>query len=154
MNELSNIEIMELINHHKLEQYFGGVYSKDQLPELKPTKFYICNMQDSEDGGGTHWVAFYYSKLQSIYFDSYGFIAPQDIEEKIKPYEYNNGQIQDMEATSCGYYALCFIQFLHDKPDKQNAFKHFLKLFSYNTAKNDDILYNLLYINNFKHSKK
>ena len=153
MNELSNLEIMELINFHKLDHYFGGVYSKDQLPELKPTKFYIINLEDSDAGPGTHWTSFYFSPTTSIYFDSYGFVPPKDVEDKIGNYIYNDKDVQDMDASSCGYYALAFILFLHNKEDKQEAFKHFLKLFSHNTAKNDDILYNLLYIKHFKHSK-
>lgn len=145
MNELSNFEIMDLIKHNKLNYYFDGVYSKDQLPELKPTNFYIINLQDSDDGGGTHWCSFYYSKLQSIYFDSYGFPPPKEVESKIGNYIYNDGQLQDMDASSCGYYALSFIKFLHDKTNKEEAFKIFLKLFKNETIKNDKILYNLLY---------
>lgn len=145
MNELSNFELMDLIKHNKLNYYFDGVYSKDQLPELKPTNFYIINLQDSDDGGGTHWCSFYYSKLQSIYFDSYGFPPPKEVESKIGNYIYNDGQLQDMDATSCGYYALSFIKFLHDKTNKEEAFKIFLKLFKNETIKNDKILYNLLY---------
>lgn len=145
MNELSNFEIMDLIKHNKLNYYFDGVYSKDQLPELKPTKFYIINLQDSDVGGGTHWCSFYYSKLQSIYFDSYGFPPPKEVESKIGNYIYNDGQLQDMDASSCGYYALSFIKFLHDKTNKEEAFKIFLKLFKNETIKNDKILYNLLY---------
>jgi hypothetical protein len=143
-NELSNFDLLNLIKYHKLDHYFDGVYSKDELPELKPTKFYIVNLDDSGNPG-THWTVFYYSPTNSLYFDSYGFIAPLDVEKKIKPYEYNDATIQDMDASSCGYYALAFILFLHNKADKQEAFKHFLKLFSYNPKKNDDILYNMLY---------
>ena len=119
MNELSNSEIMDLIKHHKLDHYFEGVYSKDQLSELKPIKFYIINLQDSDKGGGTHWTAFYYSKLQSIYFDSYGFTPPKVVENKIGTYIYNDSDIQDFNSSACGYYALCFIKFLHDKPNKE-----------------------------------
>jgi hypothetical protein len=145
MNELSNFELLDLVKFHKLDHYFDGVYSKNELPNLKPTKFYIINLEDS-DGPGTHWTCFYYSPTISIYFDSYGFVPPKDVEEKIGTYIYNDKDIQDMDASSCGYYALAFILFLHDKTDKQEAFKYFLKLFSNNTAKNDEILYNLLYI--------
>jgi len=143
-NELSNFDLLDLIKYHKLDHYFDGVYSKNELPELKPTKFYIINLDDSS-GPGTHWTAFYYSPTNSIYFDSYGFIAPKDVEDKISPYEYNDKDYQDMDSTACGYYALAFILFLHNKADKQEAFKHFLKLFNYNPVKNDDILYNMLY---------
>lgn len=144
MNELSNFELMDLIKHNKLNHYFDGVYSKDELPTLKPTKFYIINLQDSS-GPGTHWTAFHYSKLQSIYFDSYGFPPPKEVENKIGNYIYNDSDIQDFNSSACGFYALCFIKFLHDKPNKEEAFKIFLKLFKNETKKNDKILYDLMY---------
>ena len=52
-------------------------------------------------------------KIESIYFDSYGFIAPENIHETITPYEYNDGQIQDMNSSACGYFCISFIKFLH-----------------------------------------
>jgi hypothetical protein len=68
-------------------------------------------LQDSDDGGGTHWTVFYYNKpLDSIYFDSYGFIAPEIVQDKISPYIYNDyDQIQDMNSSACGYFCISFI---------------------------------------------
>ena len=147
MNELSNFELMDIIQDMKLDYHFGGVYSKDQLPkELIREKFYIVNLQDHDEGSGTHWTVFYYNKpLTSIYFDSYGFIAPLDVENSIKPYIYNNAEIQDFDASSCGYFCIAFIKFLHNKENKQEAYKTFLKLFKQQTLKNDKILHNMLY---------
>ena len=147
MNELSNFELMDIIKEMKLDYHFGGVFSKDQLPkELIREKFYIVNLQDHDEGSGTHWTVFYYNKpLTSIYFDSYGFIAPLDVENSIKPYIYNNAEIQDFDASSCGYFCIAFIKFLHNKENKQEAYKTFLKLFKLQTLKNDKILHNMLY---------
>lgn len=147
MNELSNFELMDIIKDMKLDYHFGGVFSKDQLPkELIREKFYIVNLQDHDEGSGTHWTVFYYNKpLTSIYFDSYGFIAPLDVENSIKPYIYNNAEIQDFDASSCGYFCIAFIKFLHNKENKQEAYKTFLKLFKQQTLKNDKILHNMLY---------
>ncbi len=36
MNTLSNIDIINIINKYNLNYCFGGVYSKDKLPWLKP----------------------------------------------------------------------------------------------------------------------
>ena len=138
---------MDIIKDMKLDYHFGGVFSKDQLPkELIREKFYIVNLQDHDEGSGTHWTVFYYNKpLTSIYFDSYGFIAPLDVENSIKPYIYNNAEIQDFDASSCGYFCIAFIKFLHNKENKQEAYKTFLKLFKQQTVKNDKILHNMLY---------
>ena len=103
-------------------------------------------MQDHDEGEGTHWVVFYYNKpLTSIYFDSFGFPPPEDVEEVIKEYIYNDEDIQDLESTACGYFCIAFIKFLHNKQDKQEAYKGFVKLFKLDTSQNDRILQKLIY---------
>ena len=148
-NELSNFDIIDIIKQLQLDYCFGGVYSKDQLPpeqELIRTKFYIVNMQDHDEGEGTHWVVFYYNKpLTSIYFDSFGFPPPEDVEEVIKEYIYNDEDIQDLESTACGYFCITFLKFLHDKQDKQETYKAFVKIFKLDTSQNDRILQKLIY---------
>jgi hypothetical protein len=146
-NALTNFELIDIIKDRKLDKHFGGVYSKDQLPsELIKDKFYIVNLQDHDEGGGTHWTCFYYNyPSTSIYFDSYGFIAPRDVQQKITPYIFNDAEIQDFNSSACGFYCIAFIKFLHDKTDKVQMYKSFLKLFKLETIKNDKILQELLY---------
>jgi hypothetical protein len=146
-NELSNFDIIDIIKDLKLDHCFGGVYSKDQLPkDLMRTKFYIVNMQDHDEGEGTHWIVFYYIKpLTSIFFDSFGFLPPEDIDEVIKPYIYNDEDVQDLDSSACGYFCIAFIKFLYNKQDKQEAYKGFLKLFKLDTLQNDKILQELIY---------
>jgi hypothetical protein len=146
-NELSNFDLTDIITRMKLDKHLGGIYSKDQLPkELMRGKFYIVNLQDHDKGDGTHWTVFYYNNpLTSIYFDSYGFIAPEDVQNKITPFVFNDDEIQDFNSGACGYFCVSFIKFLHNKTDKQEPYKTFLKLFKLNTLKNDKILQQLLY---------
>ena len=146
-NALSNLEIIDIIKNRNLEKHFGGVYSKDQLPnELIKDKFYIVNLQDHDEGNGSHWVAFYYNyPSTSIYFDSYGFIAPRDVQKRITPYIFNDKDIQDFNSSACGFYCIAFIKFLHDKTDKEQMYNTFLKLFKLETIKIDKILQELLY---------
>jgi hypothetical protein len=145
-NELSNFDIIKIIENMKLTHVFGGVYSKDQLPTLQRNKFYIINLESSDAGRGSHWTVFFYNKpLTSIYYDSFGFIAPLEVQEKITPYIYNENEIQNYKSIACGYYCIAFIKFLHNKTNKEEAFKTFLKLFNLQTFKNDKILYDLLY---------
>jgi hypothetical protein len=145
-NELSNFDIIKIIENMKLTHVFGGVYSKDQLPTLQRNKFYIINLESSDAGRGSHWTVFFYNKpLTSIYYDSFGFIAPLEVQEKITPYVYNENEIQNYKSSACGYYCITFIKFLHNKTNKEEAFKTFLKLFNLQTFKNDKILYDLLY---------
>ena len=53
--------------------------------------------------------------------------------------------IQDLESSACGYFCIAFIKFLHNKQDKQEAYKGFLKLFKLDTLQNDKILQELIY---------
>jgi hypothetical protein len=146
-NELSNFDIINLIKDYKIDYCFGGIYSKDLLPKpLRRGTFYIVNIQDHDDGNGTHWVVFYHNNpLTSIYFDSFGFVAPIQVENRIKPYIFNNAEVQDYNSSACGYFYIAFIKFLHRKQDKQETYKAFLKLFKNETVKNDKILKRLLY---------
>jgi hypothetical protein len=145
-NELSNFDIIKIIENMKLTHVFGGVYSKNELPTLQRNKFYIINLESSDAGRGSHWTVFFYNKpLTSIYYDSFGFIAPLEVQEKITPYIYNENEIQNYKSSACGYYCIAFIKFLHNKTNKEEAFKTFLKLFNLQTFKNDKILYDLLY---------
>jgi hypothetical protein len=146
-NESSNFDIIAIIKDLKLDYSFGGVYSKDQFPEdLMRTKFYIVNMESSNVGNGSHWVVFYYNNpLTSIYFDSFGFVAPLQVENRITPYIFNDAEVQDYKSNSCGYFCITFFKFLHSKQDKQEVYKAFLKLFKNETVKNDKILQRLLY---------
>ncbi len=145
-NALTNFELIDLIKDFKLDNHFGGVYSKDQLPELIKDKFYIVNLQDHDEGDRTHWTCFYYNyPSTSIYFDINGFITPRDLKKLISPYVFNEKDIQDFNSSTCGWYSISFIKFLHNKTDKEEMFKTFLKLFKLETIKNDKILQEMLY---------
>jgi hypothetical protein len=102
-------------------------------------------MESSNVGNGSHWVVFYYNHpLTSIYFDSFGFVPPIQVENRISPYIFNDADVQDYNSTACGYFCIAFIKFLHNKTDKKEAYKAFLKLFKNETIKNDKILQKLL----------
>jgi len=116
-----------------------NILMRDEMNKINKDGFYIINL-DNSNGTGTHWTSLFYHPLNSYYFDSYGFVAPLEVEQKIKPYKYNDSEIQDFNSKACGYYALAFIKFLNDKTNKEVAFKEFLRLFKDNTKKNDDIL--------------
>ncbi len=116
-----------------------NILMRDEMNEINKDGFYIINL-DNSNGTGTHWTSLFYHPLNSYYFDSYGFVAPLEVEQKIKPYKYNDAEIQDFNSKACGYYALAFIKFLNDKTNKEVAFKEFLRLFKDNTKENDDIL--------------
>ena len=117
----------------------NNILMRDEMNYLNEEGFYIINL-DNSNGNGTHWTSLFYHPLNSYYFDSYGFVPPLEVEKKIRPYIYNDADIQDFNSEACGYYALAFIKFLYDKSNKEVAFRQFLQLFRSNTKENDDIL--------------
>lgn len=142
-NITSNIELEQILNN-KVKN-FNGVYPKDLMKKPLKDGFYIVNL-DNSTGEGTHWCALY--KINdgfSIWWDSYGFPAPENIESLLHKYDYNKKQIQDIDSTSCGFYCVAFILFMKNKQDKQKAFNTFIKLFGTNTVNNEIILHQLLY---------
>lgn len=145
LKSLTNFKLEDLAKEYNLP--LNDIIMKDRGDEeINKNGFYIINLDDS-DGGGTHWTCLYFSKGLSIYFDSFGFVPPIEIENNIKPYIYNHKDIQDYNSKACGWYCLAFIKFLNDKNNKEIAFKEFLNLFKNNVKENDDILKKYLMIN-------
>ena len=143
-NSLSNFDIMKIIQSQGVDD-FKGVYMKDQLPDKLERGSYIINLQSSKEGNGTHWVCLYYTPNYSYYYDSYGFIAPLEVQKKIIPYMYNDLEIQDIDSTACGFYCVAFILYLNKKMNIEKAFMEFINLFGKDTERNEAILYQLLY---------
>jgi hypothetical protein len=141
LKQLSNYDLYDLANKMKLP--LNNIIMRDKANEIKKDGFYIINLDDS-NGGGTHWTVSHYHPLNSCYFDSFGFVPPLEVEEVIKPFIYNDNDIQDFNSSACGWYCLAFIKFLHDKQNKNEAYKQFLRLFKGKTTENDDILYKYL----------
>ena len=133
----TNIQLLDF--SEKMGLPLNDILMRDEMNQLKDDGFYIINL-DTSNNNGTHWTALYYHPLNSYYCDSFGFVPPLEVEEKIKPYLYNDSDIQDFNSEACGYYCLAFIKFLYDKTDKELAFKEFLKMFGKKTIENDNIL--------------
>jgi hypothetical protein len=144
-NSLSNTDIIYILKSQGVK--LNGVFMKDELPSKLKTGFYVVNLQSSNIGNGTHWTAFYYNSKKSFYFDAFGFLAPIEIEKKLKKYKYNDKQIQNSNSTACGFYCVAFILFLNGKKNKEleMRFEKFVDAFSTNTKINDKLLYDYLY---------
>lgn len=140
LQELSNIDILNILSKNNIK--INGVFSKDLLPELKKG-FYIINIQNSNDGNGTHWTCLYYGD-NNIYFDSFGSPAPVEVQENLKDYFYNDKQIQNINSSACGYYCIAFIKFMLKNDKTQKDFQKFLDVFKTNSKHNDIILKNLI----------
>jgi hypothetical protein len=135
---MSNIEIIKTCAIRKIP--LVGVYSKDKLPSNIRSGNYIVNMQDDEDGNGTHWVSFIKGEgmQPSFYFDSYGVTAPTSIADALRMYDYNKRDIQSMESKACGLYCISFLEAMRE-PTKAN-FDKFVNSWSWIQKKNDLVL--------------
>jgi hypothetical protein len=115
MSVLSNLDVQAICDY--LDIPLIGVFPKNKLPSIKREGYYIINL-DSSTGEGTHWVAIYISnkKNRSFYWDSFGVpYAPKLVKKYIqqfKPY-YSNEQLQALEGTYCGWYAIAICYWHH-----------------------------------------
>ena len=143
MNSLSTKDILDICENKKLS--LNGVYLQDDIPSQLKKGFYIINLQSKKTkGNGTHWCIFYFDKQESYYFDPMGFIAPEYIHKRIKPYIYCDKQVQSIDTSSCGFYCIAFIIFLSNNSNKNNGFKTFINMFSNNVNMNENILNKIL----------
>lgn len=146
-NGLYSSEITDILN--KRGYNINGVYSKDKLPKQLKNGWYVINLQSSNEGSrtGTHWTCFKYIDGGNIieYFDAFGFAPPIEIMEKAKGnIIYSEKQIQDIDATTCGWF--CIGAIVSDKGygSAQSHFNKYISMFSKNTNINDRILSNFL----------
>lgn len=147
---LSNIELEDIAEKDGLDLI--GVYSKDQLPTERQVGTYIINLQDFNDGQGSHWVAFkIFDNGKCCYFDSFGAIFAEEVGEFLKifkPIAINNRHIQEINSQKCGWFCLSFIKYFNDFDTKNNdvfeAYDDFLNIFSNDAKKNDKIVDEIL----------
>jgi hypothetical protein len=137
----SNFELIDYAKRLKLP--LKGVFSKDQLPKRRLGN-YILNLQDHDDGNGTHWVCCRIEKELSFYFDSFGFPPPEEVVEWTgKPIAWSEKPIQHRDSVNCGFYCLYVLKCLNNG----QSFNDILNEFDENTMQNDTILEKA--INNF-----
>jgi hypothetical protein len=118
---LSNFDIERICR--KLELPIVGVFSKDKIPKDIRIGSYYINLQDANDGDGTHWVMFKIydnddredksnkkkESIGALYFDPFGVDMPKEVADFLKPFKpipYSNRQIQGLKQEECGWYCI------------------------------------------------
>ena len=110
LHPLANFEIQK---HYQNEPRFNGVYSRDNLPEIKDGA-YVINLDEYSDIG-THWVALYVNNNDVTYFGSFGV---EHIPKEIKTFIDNKNvttnifRIQAYDSIMCGCFCIGFIDFM------------------------------------------
>lgn len=118
--------LTELLSNFDLEYYckklnikLNGVISKDLLLKIKPKLgCYIINLQNSDDGDGTHWCCFIIFENIVTYFDPFGIIPPTNVISFARRYKkqikiiYSQDKIQDLNSIYCGWFNLYFLYYM------------------------------------------
>jgi hypothetical protein len=150
-NGLNSQQIEQLIKKANIKN-FNGVYSKNKIKQPLKKGWYILNMENYEDGDGTHWVCYYHDEPKALYSDSFGIIPPVEILELVpNKLLYTTQQIQNEKSTCCGYFCIAFILCHNDLLSPEMNLKTYEAHFSKNNLiTNDFILRNILYENGLK----
>ena len=117
---------------------------KDELKAPLKEGNYIINLQN-HDEPGSHWACFVKHQNDIYYNDSFGVIMPQNeydiFKEESDNIYYNTIDQQNINASSCGWWAIMFLYFMKvSKGSMINRFIMFNKKFSKDTLKNEEIL--------------
>ena len=138
-NELTDGQILHIMNGYHIP--FHGCFIKNKLPARLSNGFYIINLN-----GQSHWTALVKNGKHFYYFDSFGCPPPTEVLNKILPqYIYNQFDIQDIDSSSCGWYCIAFLRYMHhNKVNLEKSFVSFINLFSSNTRDNELVLKSLL----------
>ena len=101
---------------------------------------YVINL-DEYAGVGTHWIALFCKKSESVYFDSFGVeYVPEEIKEIIgnKNIKANIFRVQSNNSIMCGCFCIRLIDFM--LPGKTSV--DFTSFFSpYDFEKNKSIIF-------------
>ena len=144
----SNFDLEELAQKYKLP--LVGVYSKDELPKKIQVGSYYVNLQDSTEGGGSHWCLIkIFDRKNALWFDSFGQALPLEVLDFLKHYKpvpYSNRHIQNIDSSRCGLYVVACDRYMNKVMRKNmvEQFDDFLNLFTADTKKNDNILVDYL----------
>ena len=151
---LHPLTIFEIQKYYQNESRFNGVYSRDNLTEIRD-EAYVINFDEYSDIG-THWVLLHVNNDDVTYFDSFGVEhIPKEIKAFIncsssfvlrptlrdalqnKKIKTNIFGIQAYDSIMCGYLCIGFVDFML----AGKTLTEFTNLFSSNNfKKNDDII--------------
>ena len=115
---LTNYELIDYAE--KLKINFRGVFMIDTLPKVpKKRECGIVNFTLTKEIG-THWVCYFKNKSIKIYFDSYGQITPQEIQNYLKAkrkrdaavIQRNTDIVQPTNTNICGHLCLFVLKAL------------------------------------------
>lgn len=138
---LSNSEIDRTLIK-LLGREYKGSYARDNLPDILKTGYYVMNLDDLGNEG-THWVGMKVNQKEIIYFDSFGFICPNEVVHRkgSRKILYSSHEIQNTKSVACGYYVIYFLNELFKGRNKVDVLLDFQ---NNGSLTNDQRLQNLI----------
>lgn len=111
---------------NKYDIPLNAVVNKDLLEHIFPEYGgYIINLQDSDAGGGTHWVAIALmankddGNKHCVYWDSFGIDPPTAVMRFCKRWAnkmiISEDHIQNINSGYCGQYCILFLEYMFNK---------------------------------------
>ena len=74
----------EIQRYYQNEPRFNGVFSRNNLPKKIKDGVYVINLDEYADVG-THWIALYCNRNETVYFDSIGVEhGPEEIKNLLR----------------------------------------------------------------------
>ena len=109
---LSNFELYDYAA--KLNIKLRGVFMRDNLPKIPYKKECgIVNFNKVSEKG-SHWVAYWKSGNEKIYFDSFGQVVLQEIRDYLgSPIYRNTDIVQPIDTPICGHLCLYVLKSLN-----------------------------------------
>lgn len=104
----SEDQLMALAN--ALDLKINLITSMYNLRADLPIGNYIILITPNKKIKNGHWVALKIGKSKSYYFDAFGQPPPRSIELNVKNLHHNRTQIQALNQTHCGVYAIYFLK--------------------------------------------
>ena len=133
---LTNFEIQK---YYQNEPRFNGVFSRNNLPKKIKDGAYVINLDEYVDVG-THLIALFCNRNETVYFDSFGV---DHVPEQIKKFIGNENikanifRVQATDSVMWGYFCIgCIVFMLAGK-----KMTDYTNLFSpHDFQKSDDII--------------
>ena len=101
--------------------HFRGVFMRDTLPsKIHDKECAIVNL-DSNEGDGTHWVAYHKNGNSRIYFDSFGLDPPIEVKKYVGlPLLTQTYQLQQANDVICGHLCVFVLKEIASGKQFQN----------------------------------
>ena len=118
---LTNFELSKYCNQLNIRT-LRGIYARDSLPAYpQKNECGIVNLNTSSEPG-SHWVCYFKTGTDRIYFDSYGQVTPYEVQKYLKTLDEvdkqvikrNTDIVQAPGTKICGHLCLYVLKSLSD----------------------------------------